>query len=45
MGSCSTIHYQVDPTDDDRVLDDVNEAVRRISRASGLALSSTGSST
>jgi hypothetical protein len=40
---CSTIHYQVDlGRMDDRVLDDVNEAVRRISRASGLALEFDG---
>ncbi|HEU4831270.1 MAG TPA: hypothetical protein VFU18_01040 [Actinomycetota bacterium] len=40
---CSTIHYQVDLGQmDDRVLDDVNEAVRRISRASGLALEFDG---
>ena len=40
---CSTIHYQVDLGQmDDRVLDDVNEAVRRISRASGLAFEFDG---
>jgi hypothetical protein len=34
---CSTIHFQVDLGGvDDHVLDDVKEAVRRISRASGL---------
>jgi len=40
---CSTIHYQVDLGQmDDRVLDDVNEAVRRISRPSGLAFEFDG---
>lgn len=40
---CSTIHYQVDlgPLDD-RVLADVNEAVRRLNRASGLAFEFDG---
>lgn len=34
---CSTIHYQVDLGQvDDHVLDDVKEAVRRVSQASGL---------
>ena len=39
----STIHYQVDlgPLDD-RVLADVNEAVRRVNRASGLAFEFDG---
>jgi hypothetical protein len=40
---CSTIRYQVDLGQmDDRVLDDVNEAVRRISRPSGLAFEFDG---
>jgi hypothetical protein len=40
---CSTIHYQVDRGQmDDRVLDDVKEAVRRISQASGLAFEFDG---
>jgi hypothetical protein len=40
---CSTIHYQVDIGQmDDRVLDDVTQAVRRISRASGLAFEFDG---
>ena len=40
---CSTIHYQVDLGQmDDRVLDDVKEAVRRISQASGLAFEFDG---
>ena len=41
---CSTIHYQVDLglLVDDRVLDDVEEAVRRVSRASGLAFEFDG---
>jgi hypothetical protein len=40
---CSTIHYQVDLGQmDDRVLDDVKEAVRRISVASGLAFEFDG---
>jgi hypothetical protein len=40
---CSTIHYQVDlgPLDD-RVLADVNEAVRRLNRGSGLAFEFDG---
>ena len=40
---CSTIHYQVDLGQmDDRVLDDVNEAVRRINEASGLGFEFDG---
>jgi hypothetical protein len=40
---CSPIHYQVDlgPVDD-RVIADVNEAVRRVNRASGLAFEFDG---
>src|SRR5215211_3706713 len=41
---CSTIHYQVDLglLVDDHVLDDVKEAVRRVSLASGLAFEFDG---